>query len=81
MPSRVAVWVEETDEVFFVSRCGGVKTGPGEIQPNNHIYRVVLKDTPANSSFEDKVTKVKNLAFRLLFTTPLKTQAAGRSQV
>lgn len=51
----VAIWIEETDEVFFASMAGTPSRARSDVNNNNKIFRIVLKDTPAGSSFADKV--------------------------
>ena len=46
--------------MFFASMAGTPSRARSDVNNNNKIFRIVLKDTPAGSSFEDKVYKVRN---------------------
>lgn len=52
-----AIWIPETDEIFFASNAGGA-LGQSDLHRNNKIHRIVLKDTPAGSTYEEKVAVV-----------------------
>lgn len=64
----IAIWIEETDEVFFASMGGQPQRSRSDLSRNNKIFRICLKDLQPGSPRDQAVTEVaeslnaKNLA-------------------
>lgn len=60
-----AIWIEETDEVFFASMGGQPHRSKSDLSRNNKIFRICLKELAPGTSQESAVTEV------IFYETPL----------
>lgn len=56
--TSLAIWIEETDEVFFASMGGQPHRSRSDLNTNNKIFRICLKDLKPGTPREQGVTEV-----------------------
>lgn len=54
----IAIWIEETDEVFFASMGGQPQRSRSDLSRNNKIFRICLKDLKPGTPRDQAVTEV-----------------------
>lgn len=58
-----AIWIEETDEVFFASMGGQPHRSRSDLSRNNKIFRICLKDLKEGTPRDEAVTEVSLLFY------------------